>query len=40
MVSKELNIPTFMQSNSDMPDIHEILGKAYLKRLESIFLIK
>ena len=36
MVSKELNIPTFMQSNSDMPDIHEILGKAYLKRLESI----
>ena len=36
MVNKELNIPTFMQNNSDMPDIHEILGKAYLKRLESI----
>lgn len=36
MVNKELNIPTFMQNNSDMPDIHEILGKAYLRRLESI----
>ena len=36
MVSREINIPNFMQSNSDMPDIHVILGKAYLKRLESI----